>query len=202
MDKPYVHPQALVESDDIGEGTRIWAFSHVLAGASIGRHCNIGNHGYLEGGAVVGDNVTIKNHVCLWDGITVEDDVFLGPYVVFTNDDQPRSPRMPEVAARYQHPDGWLRRTRVARGCSIGANATILPGLTLGAYSMVAAGSVVTHDVRPFTLVMGAPAQEVGMVCRCGARVEPASSTAAGDDVPPISCPACGFVIDRNAITC
>lgn len=200
MDQAYVHPQALVESDDVGAGTRIWAFAHVLSGASIGKDCNVGDHGFIESGATVGNNVTIKNHVCLWDGITIEDDVFLGPGVVFTNDACPRSPRMPEARTRYERCDNWLRPTRVQRGCSVGANATILPGLTLGAYSMIAAGSVVTHDVPPHALVMGVPACEVGVVCRCGTRLEIDDDAAHAHTTKP--CPACGFIVDRKAAHC
>jgi acetyltransferase-like isoleucine patch superfamily enzyme len=165
------HPAALVESDEIGAGTRVWAFAHVMRGARIGERCNIGDHAFVESGAVVGNNVTLKNNVCVWAGVTLDDDVFVGPNATFTNDRHPRSPRMPQAAARYENTDGWLLPTVVERGVSIGANATIVPGVRLGRYCMIAAGSVVTADVPPFALMMGAPARAVGNVCRCGQKL-------------------------------
>lgn len=168
MSLPYIHPLALVETDAIGPGTRVWAFAHVMAGARIGRDCNIGDHAFVESGAGIGDNVTIKNNVCVWMGVTLEDGVFVGPNVAFTNDRFPRSARMPEARDRYASTAEWLEATVVERGASIGANATILPGLRIGRYSMVAAGAVVTADVEPFALVVGAPARLAGYVCRCG----------------------------------
>lgn len=172
MPPQYTHPNALNESDTVGLGTRIWAFAHVMLGAQVGDNCNVGDHAFIETGASVGNNVTIKNHVCIWEGVTIEDDVFLGPHVVFTNDQYPRSPRMKEVAQRYSQSENWLRQTVVELGCSIGANATILPGLRLGAHSMIAAGSIVTRDVKPHALVMGNPARQVGFVCLCGTTIE------------------------------
>jgi acetyltransferase-like isoleucine patch superfamily enzyme len=171
MSNRYFHPAALVESDEIGPGTRVWAFAHVMAGAVVGSNCNVGDHAFLEAGACVGDNVTIKNHVCIWQGVTLEDDVFVGPLAAFTNDRFPRSPRMPQAAARYERPERWLLPTVVERGASIGANATILPGIRLGRYCMIGSGAVVTADVPPFALVVGVPAQKVGDVCRCGQRL-------------------------------
>jgi UDP-2-acetamido-3-amino-2,3-dideoxy-glucuronate N-acetyltransferase len=153
-------------------GTRIWAFAHVMSGAVVGDNCNIGDHAFIETGACVGNNVTVKNHVCIWEGVTVEDDVFLGPHVVFTNDLYPRSPRMNDATARYEKRENWLEKTVVEQGCSIGANSTILPGLTLGAFSMIAAGSTVTRNVKPHALMMGSPARPVGVVCRCGLKIE------------------------------
>jgi len=164
----YVHPTALVESADVGAGTRVWAYAHVLKDARVGDHCNIGDHAFIESGAVVGNNVTLKNHVCVWEGVTLEDDVFVGPQVAFTNDRYPRSPRMPEVRERYACKDSWLVKTLVEQGCSIGANATIVCGVRLGSYCMIAAGAIVTKDVEPFALMAGAPARRVGTVCICG----------------------------------
>jgi acetyltransferase-like isoleucine patch superfamily enzyme len=155
-----VHPLALCESDDVGPRTRIWAFAHVLAGARIGADCNVGDHAFVEGGAVVGDGVTVKNGVLLWSGVTVEDEVFLGPGAVFTNDASPR-------AAFPKGPGGW-RPTLVRRGATVGANATVLSGLTIGRWAMVGAGSVVTGDVAAHALVVGNPARQVGWACRCG----------------------------------
>src|SRR5688572_28907480 len=113
MASSHFHPTALVESADVGAGTRVWAFSHVMAGARIGSNCNLGDHTFVEAGAVVGDNVTLKNNVCVWAGITLENDVFVGPNVAFTNDRFPRSPRMPQVRERYARPDRWLEPTVV-----------------------------------------------------------------------------------------
>ncbi len=169
-EKCFIHPSAIVESTRIGSGTNIWAFVHIMSEAIIGNSCNVGDHGFVETGAVIGDNVTIKNHVCVWEGITIEDDVFVGPYVAFTNDLYPRSARMPELRNRPVHEKEWLQKTVVQRGCSIGANATILAGVCLGHYSMIAAGSVITRDVEPFALMIGSPARKVGYVCRCGER--------------------------------
>lgn len=163
-----IHPQALVETTDIGEGTRIWAFAHVMKGVRVGCGCNIGGHTFLESGVEIGKNVTIKNQVLIWDGITIEDDVFIGPNVTFTNDRYPRSPRMPEALSRYSDRKNWMVPTRVCRGCSIGAGAVLCPGIELGKYSMIAAGSVVTKSVPPFALVAGNPARIVSDVCLCG----------------------------------
>jgi acetyltransferase-like isoleucine patch superfamily enzyme len=167
----FVHPSALVESEDLGDGTRVWAFAHVLNGAKIGSNCNIGDHAFIEGKAIVGNNVTVKNNVCIWDGITIEDDAFIGPNVTFTNDRYARSPRMEIVRNRYSDSDNWLEKTTVQHGATLGANCTIMPGLRLGEYSFVAAGSVVTKDVPPYALVAGNPAKQIGYVCACGKRV-------------------------------
>jgi UDP-2-acetamido-3-amino-2,3-dideoxy-glucuronate N-acetyltransferase len=163
-----VHPLALVESDQIGEGTSIWAFVHVMAGVQIGRNSNIGDHSFLETGAVVGNNVTIKNQVCIWEGVVIEDDSFIGPRVMFTNDRYPRSPRMEQAKERYTNRQNWLCHTLVRKGCAIGAGAVICPGIELGKYSVVAAGAVVTKNVPPFSMVMGNPARKVRDVCVCG----------------------------------
>lgn len=163
-----IHPKALVESDQIGSGTSIWAFAHVMKGAKIGCNVNIGDHSFVESGALIGNNVTLKNQVCVWEGVTIEDDVFIGPRVTFTNDRYPRSPRMPEAHVRYSTRANWLATTVVRKGCSIGAAATICPGLELGAYSVIGAGAVVTHDVPAFALVRGSPARQAGVVCTCG----------------------------------
>jgi UDP-2-acetamido-3-amino-2,3-dideoxy-glucuronate N-acetyltransferase len=163
----HLHPQALCESDQVGEGTRIWAFAHVMRGAVVGAHCNIGEGAFIEAGAVVGDRVTLKNQVLVWDGVTIADDAFVGPGVIFTNDAHPRSPRMPQVEDRYRDPANWRRPTRVERGATIGAGAIILPGLTIGAFAMVGAGAVVIRDVKPQQIVAGNPAKPHGWVCVC-----------------------------------
>ena len=118
MTAALVHPTALVESESVGEGTRIWAFAHILARAVIGQNCNIGDHAYVEGGAYVGDNVTVKNSVCVWEGVRIEDDVFVGPGVTFTNDRYPRSPRMSQTRHRYDDKSQWLLTTTVERGAT------------------------------------------------------------------------------------
>lgn len=166
-DTAYVHPKAMVESKQIGDGTRIWAFSHVMKDVSIGENCNVGEHCFLETGARVGSNVTIKNGNMIWEGVTLEDGTFVGPGVFFTNDLYPRSPRLPEARARYQG-KGWLVRTLVQQGASIGAGAVLLAGVTVGSFAMVGAGTVVTKDVRPHALVVGTPARMIGWVCECG----------------------------------
>lgn len=150
----FAHPDSRVETGDIGSGTRVWAFSHVLEGARVGADCNICDHTFIEGGAVVGDRVTLKCGVQLWDGVTLEDDVFVGPNATFTNDLFPRSRQRPEEYVR----------TLVQRGASIGANATILCGVTVGARAMVGAGAVVTRDVPPLAIVVGNPAVVTGYV--------------------------------------
>src|SRR5215208_8334018 len=169
----FVHSLALCQSDDVGPQTRIWAFAHVLEGARIGSDCNVGGQVFVEGGVVVGNAVTIKNGVQLFSGVTVEDEVFLGPGAVFTNDASPRAPYP-------KGPAGW-RATLVRRGATVGANATVLSGLTIGCWAMVGAGSVVTGDVAGHAVVVGNPARQAGWACRCG-RTLPAD----------LACGACG----------
>jgi UDP-2-acetamido-3-amino-2,3-dideoxy-glucuronate N-acetyltransferase len=147
----FVHANALLESDKVGPGSRVWAFAHVLPGAVIGRDCNICDQVFIENDVVVGDRVTVKCGIQLWDGVRIEDDVFLGPNVTFTND---RYPRSRQHLSRYPE-------TVVKRGASIGANATILPGLVIGPGSMIGAGSVVTRNVPPNAVVVGNPARIV-----------------------------------------
>jgi acetyltransferase-like isoleucine patch superfamily enzyme len=159
----FVHELALCESDDVGPRTRIWAFAHVLPGATIGADCNVCDHAFVEGGAVVGDSVTIKNNVLLWDRVTVEDEVFLGPNAVFTNDARPR-------ASFKKGREAWLP-TLVRRGATIGANATVVCGATVGRWAFVGAGAVVTADVPDYALVVGNPARRVGWACECGERL-------------------------------
>jgi UDP-2-acetamido-3-amino-2,3-dideoxy-glucuronate N-acetyltransferase len=145
---PYVHPQALVETTNIGPDTRVWAFAHVMAGARVGAECNVCDHTYIDNGVVVGDRVTIKSGVYLWEGMVVEDDVFLGPQATFTNDRFPRSRQL------------WAcEGIVIKRGATVGAGAVVLPGLTIGERAMVGAGAVVTKDVEPVTLVVGNPAR-------------------------------------------
>ncbi len=167
-----IHPLALCESEHLGTGTRLWANVHVMAGAVIGCDCNLGDGTFVESGACVGDRVTIKNQVMIWDGVTLKDDVFVGPGVIFTNDASPRSPRMPQVKLRYESPERWRCETTVHQGASIGAGAIILPGIEIGAYAMIGAGSIVTRDVAAHQVVVGNPARAIGWVCKCGVRLD------------------------------
>ena len=148
------HPAAIVETENIGPGTRVWAFVHILPGARIGTDCNLCDHVFIENDVIVGDRVTIKSGVQLWDGVRIEDDVFIGPNVTFTNDPFPRS---------KQHPEKYMT-TLVQKGASIGANATLLPGITVGKNAMVGAGAVVTKDVPPNAILLGNPAKITGYI--------------------------------------
>ena len=168
----FIHSKALVETDQIGSGTRIWAFAHVMSDVTIGEECNIGDHAFVESGTNIGNGVTIKNNVLLWKGVHVSDYVFIGPNVVFTNDLRPRSPRMPLMKEQLLSEADWLVETIVEVGASIGANATVVAGITLGKYCMVGAGSVVTKDVPPYSLVVGNPARQVGFVDKYGKKVD------------------------------
>ena len=150
-DEAFIHPNAIVEDGaTIGPGTRVWAFVHILPGARVGARCNICDHVFIEGNVVIGDRVTIKCGVQVWDGLRIGDDVFIGPNATFTNDPFPRSRRPFD-----------LQFTNVEKGATVGANATILPGITIGEKAMVGAGAVVTRDVPPRTLVVGNPARAI-----------------------------------------
>ncbi len=150
----FVHPLSDVHSPHIGEGTRVWQYSVVLKGARIGNECNICAHTLIENDVIVGDRVTVKSGVYIWDGITIEDDVFIGPNVTFTNDKKPRSKAYPE-----QYP-----KMLIKHHASIGANATLLPGIIIGKYSMVGAGAVVTKNVPDYAVVVGNPAKIIRYV--------------------------------------
>ena len=176
----FAHPTAVIDQPcAIGAGTRIWHFSHVMRDSVIGAACNIGQNVVISPGCVIGRGVKIQNNVSVYTGVTIEDDAFLGPSVVFTNVINPRS--FIERKAEY-------RPTLVGHGCSIGANATILCGISLGRYALVGAGAVVTRDVPDFGLVVGNPAQLRGWVCWCGEPL-PGGLAAAGTE---LSCTACG----------
>ncbi|MBN1322802.1 MAG: N-acetyltransferase [Methanotrichaceae archaeon] len=159
----WAHPTAVIESADIGEGTRIWHYAHIREGARIGKGCNIGKGVYIDSGVVIGDGVKIQNFVSVYRGVVIEDQVFVGPSVTFTNDLHPRA---------FIWDEDKVVPTLVERGASIGANSTVVCGCTIGEYAMVGAGSVVTKDVPPFALVMGCPAAQRGSVCYCGKRLE------------------------------
>ena len=155
--KAFFHPKSFIESKNIGARTRIWAFTHVMKHASIGEDCNIGEHCFIENCAVIGNRVTVKNGVCLWEGVTLEEDVFVGPNAVFTNDSFPVSRRQP----------AYFEKIHVKKGACIGANATILCGVTVGRYAFIGAGSVVTSNVPDHALVYGNPSKFKGFLCAC-----------------------------------
>jgi len=153
-----IHTLADVQSDHIGEGTNVWQFCVILPGAVIGKNCNINALTLIENDVIIGDNVTIKSGVQIWDGLRLGDNVFIGPNVTFTNDFLPRSKVKPTA----------FLKTHVDSHASIGANATIIGGVTIGEYAMVGAGSVVTKDVSAHALIYGNPAKMHGWVCACG----------------------------------
>jgi len=179
-DGVFVHERGLCESDRVGPGTRVWAFAHVMEGAVVGAECNVCDHAFVESGAIVGDRVVLKNAVLVWDGVTIQDDVFVGPNAVFTNDLDPR-------AAFKKDPADFLP-TVVEDGASIGAQATIVCGVTIGRSAFVGAGAVVSADVAPHALVVGNPARRIGWVCECGLRL-----------ADPLTC-TCGrsYVLDAT----
>jgi UDP-2-acetamido-3-amino-2,3-dideoxy-glucuronate N-acetyltransferase len=174
---PFIHESAYVdEGAVIGEGTKVWHFCHVMPGAVIGERSSLGQNVVVMPGTRIGNNVKIQNNVSIYEGVELEDDVFCGPSMVFTNVINPRS----HVVRRSEY-----RRTVVRRGASIGANATIVCGVELGRYAFVGAGAVVTADVKPYALVVGVPARQVGWVCQCGERL-------AQRDGRELACAACG----------
>lgn len=184
----FIHPQALVETNDLGAGTRVWAFAHVMSGARVGAGCNICGHVFIESGAILGNGVTVKNGVAIWDRVTIEDYVFLGPNCVLTNDFNPR--------AAFRKGRAELLPTRIGRGATIGANATIVCGVILGQSAFIGAGAVVIHDVPDFALMVGNPARQVGWMCACGTRLGlPARPPKGGSTV----CKGCGRTFNVNA---
>lgn len=173
----FVHESAYVDDGaEIGPGTKVWHFSHVMPGAVIGAGCNLGQNVVVMPRTRLGNNVKVQNNVSIYEGVTLEDDVFCGPSCVFTNVMNPRS----HVSRKAEY-----RRTLVRRGASIGANATVVCGVTIGEYAFIGAGAVITQDVLPFALMVGVPARRVGWMCQCGVRLRFADGTA--------RCGACGW---------
>ena len=175
----FIHESSYVdEGCEIGAGTKIWHFSHVMTGARIGRGCNIGQNVVVSPGVVIGDNVKIQNNVSIYTGVILESDVFCGPSMVFTNVVNPRS----HVSRKDEY-----RETLVKRGASLGANSTVVCGHTIGAYAFIGAGAVVTKEVPDYALVVGNPGRVAGWMCQCGVKL------AAGAVAPPrATCGACG----------
>lgn len=176
MPEYFVHPSSFVDEGAIvGRGTRIWHFSHVMPGAVIGEQCSLGQNVVVMPGTRIGNNVKIQNNVSIYEGVELEDDVFCGPSCVFTNVINPRS----HISRKHEY-----RRTLVRRGASIGANATVVCGVTLGEYAFIGAGAVVTSDVADYALMVGVPARRAGWICQCGLRLHLADGHA--------TCPECG----------
>ena len=175
----WAHPTAVIDRPvTIGAATKIWHFAHVMAHARIGARCSLGQNTFVASRAVVGDGCRIQNNVSVYDGVELEDEVFVGPSAVFTNVVNPRA---------FLSRQGEVRMSRVGRGATIGANATIVCGTRIGAYAFVAAGAVVTTDVAPFALVGGVPARRIGWICRCGITLPRARAPASR-----LTCAACG----------
>lgn len=182
--KYFMHSTAVVETEEIGENTKIWHFAHIREKALIGKNCNIGKSVYVDTGVLVGNNVKIQNFVSLYEGLKIEDAVFIGPSVTFTNDVCPRATIWNKEK---------ISPTLVKKGASIGANSTILCGLTIGECAMVGAGSVVTKDVMPFSLVYGNPAVQKGFVCYCGKKLM--NGTVSGSGTVHYKC-SCGKSVE------
>jgi len=182
--KYQAHPTAFIdEGCDIGAGTKIWHFSHIMTGAKLGAGCNLGQNVVISPGVTIGNNVKIQNNVSVYTGVELEDDVFCGPSMVFTNVINPRS----HIVRKDEY-----QRTLVRKGASIGANATVVCGVTLGVYSFIGAGAVVTHDVPNYALMVGTPARQIGWMCYCGVRLPD------DPDASEVTCPAC---LQRYSIT-
>jgi UDP-2-acetamido-3-amino-2,3-dideoxy-glucuronate N-acetyltransferase len=172
----FVHESAFVDAGaKLGAGTKVWHFSHVMPGAVIGNNCSLGQNVVVMNGTTIGDNVKIQNNVSIYEGVELESDVFCGPSMVFTNVINPRS----AVSRKHEY-----KKTLVKRGATIGANATIVCGVTLGEYAFVGAGAVVTRDVPPYALMTGVPAKQTGWMCECGVKLE--------EGILDTTCSACG----------
>ena len=177
----FVHESSYVdEGAQVGRGTKIWHFCHVLSGAVIGERCNLGQNVVVMPGTRIGNNVKIQNNVSIYEGVTLEDDVFCGPSMVFTNVTNPRS----HVSRKDEY-----RKTLVKRGASIGANATVVCGHTIGRYAFIGAGAVVTRDVPDYAMIVGNPGRVVGWMCRCGMKLEISRDPQKAEGA---TCSACG----------
>ncbi|MFL6277226.1 MAG: acyltransferase [Blastocatellia bacterium] len=186
----FVHESSYVDEPcEIGEGTKIWHFSHVMSHSRIGRRCNIGQNVVISPQVTIGDNVKIQNNVSVYTGVILEDDVFCGPSMVFTNVVNPRS----HVSRKDEY-----RTTLVKRGASIGANATVVCGHTIGRYAFIGAGAVVTRDVPDFALIVGNPGRIAGWMCQCGIKL-PLTRDAQKDEAA--TCEACGAAYAKRAGT-
>jgi UDP-2-acetamido-3-amino-2,3-dideoxy-glucuronate N-acetyltransferase len=180
------HTAIIDEGCEIGEGTKIWHFSHIMSGSRLGKGCNLGQNVVISPDVRIGNNVKIQNNVCVYAGVELEDDVFCGPSMVFTNVINPRS----HIIRKHEY-----KRTLVRQGASIGANATVICGITLGRFSFIGAGAVVTRDVPDYALMVGVPARQIGWMCYCGIRLPDSDS--------PLRCPSCGrqYSIDDRICT-
>lgn len=181
-----IHPTAIVdEGAEIGDGTRVWHWVHICGGAKIGRDCSLGQNVFVGNRVSIGNNVKVQNNVSVYDNVTLDDDVFCGPSMVFTNVYNPRSavPRKNEY-----------RNTHVKRGATLGANCTIVCGVTIGEHAFVGAGAVVNRDVLPYALMVGVPAKRVGWMCRCGVRLPDGNGI--------VRCPGCGTSYEARMDRC
>ena len=181
-----VHPTAIVDPGaQLGEGTRVWHWVHICSGARIGERCSFGQNAFVANDVIIGNNVKVQNNVSIYDAVTLEDDVFCGPSMVFTNVINPRS----HVSRKDEY-----RRTIVKRGATVGANATIVCGNTIGQFAFIGAGAVVRGDVAPYALVVGVPARRVGWMCQCGEKLRAGEGS--------VSCRACGSRYTITADQC
>jgi UDP-2-acetamido-3-amino-2,3-dideoxy-glucuronate N-acetyltransferase len=189
-DGAMVHESAYVDDGAvIGAGTRVWHFAHVLGGAVVGARCSLGQNVVVMNKVIVGDNAKIQNNVSLYEGVELEADVFCGPSMVFTNVYNPRS----AVSRKDEY-----RRTLVRRGASIGANATIVCGVTLGQYAFIGAGAVINRDVPDYALMAGVPAKRIGWMSEAGHRLVSVSTTSEGGDVETLRCEGTGALYERR----
>ena len=183
--KFYVHPTSVIDDNvQIGENTKIWHFCHIQSGSSIGTNCSLGQNVNVSNNVVIGNGCKIQNNVSVYEGVELEDDVFCGPSCVFTNDLTPR--------AKYPKGHQNYKKTMVRRGASIGANATVVCGHTIGEWALIGAGAVVTSNVPPHALMIGVPARQKGWVCECGQLLE--------EDDEVFVCPDCGRKYQANSI--
>lgn len=185
----FLHKSAFIESKNIGKNTKIWRNAHIRKNAKIGSDCILGNNVYIDENVIIGNKVKIQNNVSIYQGATIEDGVFIGPHVCFTNDLTPRAVTPEGKIKNYS--DWKLVKTIVKEGASLGANSTIICGITIGKFAMVGAGSVITKDVADYALVYGNPAKIKGYVCKCGSKAKKIGNS--------LKCNKCGLIIDCNS---